>query len=361
MGKKKHKKLKRPRYRDELKAVLDSMLEGVIAVDGRGRVIHINDGARPVAHEPEGGAEGHPLADVVAVRELIAPVERVLAGGEPEAARVRRRRGMRETQFSVRVAPLSGKGGKLAGAVIVLQDVTELERLATVRQEFIANASHELKTPVTAILGLIETLVDTPDVEPATHADYLERVRDQAHRLSALVNDLLALSRLDAPGTAFAREALDLAEPVRDAFDALFAQALARDITLTAVWPRHPVLVQADREGVRQAASNLVDNAIKYTTGGGTVQVRVREAHGTGRLEVEDSGIGIAPEHQERIFERFYRVDRARSREAGGTGLGLAIVKHIVRATGGTLELDSTPGKGSRFRLGWPLAQRGKV
>jgi len=345
----------RPRYRDELRAVLDSMLEGVIAVDGRRRVIHMNEGARLLAREPPETRRRIRLEDVVDAPEVLEPVKRVLAGGEAESMRVRRPRALHAEVLQVRTAPLRGKGGKLAGAVVVFQDVSELERLATVRQEFISNASHELKTPVTAILGLVETLVDQPEVDTETHARFLVKVRDQARRLSALIGDLLTLSRLDSPDAPLAREPVDLCEPVREAFDALFTLAQARDIALTAAWPRSPVLVLADREGLRQAASNLVDNAIKYTPAGGSVQVRVTSTGRAGRLEVEDTGIGIHPAHQERIFERFYRVDRARSREAGGTGLGLAIVKHIVRATGGAIELASTPGRGSRFRLLWPL------
>ena len=349
----------RPRYRDELRAVLDSMLEGVIAVDGRGRIIHMNAGAELLACVGADDAVGRKLGAVVDLDAVRDVAERVLAGGGPEAALVRRKRGVREDVIQVRAAPLKGKGDKLAGAVIVFQDISELERLATVRQEFISNASHELKTPVTAILGLIETLVDTPDVDADTHDQFLVRIRDQARRLRALVSDLLTLSRLESPQSGFVTEPVDLTEPVRDAYEALLTLAQAKNIALTGAWPRGPVIVEADREGLRQAATNLIDNAIKYTPAGGRVAVRVLAAldlkgRPVGRLEVEDTGIGIAPADQERVFERFYRVDRARSRDAGGTGLGLAIVKHITRATGGEIELTSVPGRGSAFRLWWP-------
>lgn len=357
-GKKKAARVK-PRFRDELRAVLDGMLEGVIAVDSEGKVIHVNAGARLLLKRATEDAVGMALRKVVDEPAVREPVARVLTGGEAEDTLVRRRRGHREEVIRVRTAPLSGKRGRLAGAVIVLEDISELERLNTVRQEFISNASHELKTPVTAILGLIETLVDAPEIEPEMQQNFLVRIRDQARRLRALVGDLLTLSRLDSPDVPFTPEILDLSEPVREAFEALSPVALTKSIALRGSWPKQPLMIDADREGLRQAASNLIDNALKYTLPGGRVEVRVLATRGGdgsahAQLEVEDTGIGIALADQERVFERFYRVDRARSRDAGGTGLGLAIVKHIVRASNGTIGLSSTPGRGSCFRIAWP-------
>ena len=357
--KKKLRERVKPRFRDELRAVLDSMLEGVIAVDSEQRVTHVNEGARLLLHTSASGAVGATLRTLVDEAAVRGPVARVLAGGPAETSLVRRRRGLREEIIRVRTAPLMGKRARLAGAVIVLEDISELERLNTVRQEFISNASHELKTPVTAILGMIETLVDAPDLEPEMHQSFLTRIRDQARRLRALIDDLLTLSRLDSPDAPFACEPVDLAEPVREAFEAVAPVALTKSIALRGNWPKVPLIVEADREGLRQAASNLIENAVKYTQAGGRVEVRVlgvfdHAGRPRATLEVEDNGIGIAPADQERVFERFYRVDRGRSRDAGGTGLGLAIVKHIARATGGTIGLQSAPGRGSCFRLSWP-------
>lgn len=344
----------RPRYRDELRATLDSMLEGVLVVDCAERVLQMNDAARRLLRIRD-VVKGRRLKRVTDREEVRAAVARVLAGGAPETAQMRRRDGPRDEVIEVRTTPLKGKRGALTGAIVVLHDASELDRLARVRQEFIANVSHELKTPTTAILAMADTLVDTPDLDPATHDRFLERIRDQAQRMRAVVADLLTLSRLESPDAALAPEVLDLTEPVRDACEALAPVAAAKGVAFGVRFPDRPVRVEADREHLRQAASNLIDNAIKYTPAGGRADVAVGASRKRGWLEVRDTGIGIALDDQERIFERFFRVDRARSRDAGGTGLGLAIVKHVARASGGRVDVTSAPGRGSTFRVSWPL------
>ncbi|MEK7477616.1 MAG: ATP-binding protein [Candidatus Coatesbacteria bacterium] len=232
-----------------------------------------------------------------------------------------------------------------------------IRRLETVRQDFVANVSHELKTPVTAIRGLAETLIDDPAMDRETHRGFLAKVRDQAERLSRLVGDLLALSRVESGGAALEREALDFRDPVQDSVRALESAAGAKGIGFEAAISPEPLAVRGDREALRQVADNLLDNAVKYTPAGGRVRVVLRREAGEAVLEVIDTGPGIGPEHLGRIFERFYRVDKARSRELGGTGLGLSIVRHVALAHGGQASVESTVGQGSTFRVRLPIVQ----
>jgi two-component system phosphate regulon sensor histidine kinase PhoR len=306
--------LVRPRFRDELRAVLDSMLEGVVVVDNTGQVTHINGVARTLLELQ--GSLGQRFEEISNLKMVREPVRRVLAGGAAEAQQVRRTLGLREQVIQLRTAPLHGKKNVLAGAVVVLHDVSELDRLATIRQEFISNASHELKTPITAILAMAETLVEEPDTDPERHRHFLMRIREQARRMGSIVSDLLTLSRLESPDLGFNMEVLSLADTVREVFDTLAPLAAAKDIAFLGYWPAKPVRIECDHQWLVQAAQNLIDNAIKYTHSGGRVEVRVLarwddKGKLQGRLEVEDNGIGIAPVHQARIFERFYRVDQA--------------------------------------------------
>jgi two-component system phosphate regulon sensor histidine kinase PhoR len=203
---------------------------------------------------------------------------------------------------------------------------------------------------------MVETLIDDPGMATGQRERFLGRIEVQTLRLSALVTDLLSLSRLESPTQELERLPMDLREPVEDALNALGSSAADAGITLTRELPAEPVSIQGDREALRQAVGNLLDNAIKYTQTGGTVQLRLLLNGARARVEVQDSGIGIEPVHQQRIFERFYRVDKARSRELGGTGLGLAIVKHIALGHGGSVSLESSPGKGSTFSMEFPLS-----
>ncbi|NJL27072.1 MAG: hypothetical protein HC897_03895 [Thermoanaerobaculia bacterium] len=233
----------------------------------------------------------------------------------------------------------------------MIDDVTQLRRLETMRQDFVANVSHELKTPVTAIRGFVETLIDDPSLPSATRRRFLEKVQVQSERLSNLVTDLLSLSRLEAETGALELEPIDARDPALASLRALRGSAEAKHLAIRAELPEIPVWIMADEEILRQAITNLLDNAIKYTPEHGCVGLRLAAKGDHALIEVEDDGPGIDLRHQGRIFERFYRVDKARSREVGGTGLGLAIVKHVARAFGGTVTLDSTPGRGSIFRI----------
>jgi signal transduction histidine kinase len=234
--------------------------------------------------------------------------------------------------------------------------MSRILRLEHVRRDFIANVSHELKTPLTAITGLVDTLIEDEGMEPVKHRSFLERVRQQVFRLTSLVADLLTLARIEAQEASFRVSPVDLREPAEDLGRTLLSVAQEKRLTLELELPASPLVVSGDEEALRQIIGNLLDNAIKYTPAGGRVTLTIRPQGNRAILQVADTGIGIEPTHQARIFERFYRVDTARSRELGGTGLGLAIVKHSVMALKGEIAVESTPGVGSAFRVSLPLA-----
>lgn len=342
--------------RAKLGAILSSMVEGVVAVDREERVLHLNDVARGQLGVRAEVVEGRPVWELTRLRE----VPEVLAEAidkEAPVHRVTEAPDARERSLELHASPLRGADGSLDGAVVVIDDVTQLHRLETVRRDFVANVSHELKTPVTAIQGLLETMLDDATVEPATSRRFLEKAREQAHRLSSLINDLLSLSRLETAGETSTHEPGDLRDPVRAAVLSLQLAAESRGVAIDVDLPSAAVPIHGDGEALQDAVRNLLDNAIKYSPQGRAVTVRVRQSAESAIVEVEDRGIGIEPRHQERIFERFYRVDKARSRELGGTGLGLAIVKHVALRHGGAVSVESRPGAGSTFRI---LLPRGR-
>ncbi len=238
----------------------------------------------------------------------------------------------------------------------MIHDITELERLESVRRDFVSNVSHELKTPLTAIRGYVETLLDADPIDGPTRGRFLRKIRRQSSRLGALVSDLLILSRIES-STEPPEKILDLRSAAGEVLSLLGPASEERGLELVAEFPDEAVEVLGEEEAIRQALSNLVDNAVKYSSAGGRVVVRLQAENGRAALEVEDEGPGIAGEHLDRIFERFYRADRARSRELGGTGLGLAIVKNVARRHGGGVDVESERGRGSTFRLWLPAAE----
>lgn len=341
--------------RNQLTAILASMAEGVVAVDRNERVVHMNNIAGDLLGLKPEKVRGRPIWEVTRIPEISEALAETM-GAAPSVERAIRLPGPNDRILQLRGTPLRDGDGALAGAVLVIDDVTQLRRLETMRRDFVANVSHELKTPVTAIRGFVETLLDDPEVPAATRRRFLERVRIQGERMSRLVSDLLSLSRLEAETGALELHPLDLRETALDSFQALRPNGEAKELQLEVALPDEPVVVMAEEEVLRQAFSNLVDNAIKYTPRGGRVSLRLECKGDHVLVEVQDNGPGIDLRHQGRIFERFYRVDKARSRELGGTGLGLAIVKHVVRVLGGTVTLDSTPGRGTIFRILLPKA-----
>ncbi|MBM4016373.1 MAG: PAS domain-containing protein, partial [Planctomycetes bacterium] len=331
--------------RAKLAVVLEGLAEGVLAVDAQERLLHCNAAARRMLGLPPAAGLLRPLVELVRTPELVAALR--LEGGTPEvdgarSREVRHRSDERERVLLVRAASLPS-----GGAVAALLDVTELRRLETVRRDFVANVSHELKTPLAAMRGLVETLVDDPGMDPDRHRRFLGKLGGHVQRLADLATDLLQLARAEADAPA--RHVQDLAEPAARAVERFAGPAERKPLHLVAELA--PALALVDPLALEQVLDNLIDNALKYTPAGGRVTVRTLSEGGVGVLEVADDGPGIEAAEQARVFERFYRVDKARTRDVPGTGLGLSIVKHLVEANGGSVELDSWPGRGSTFRV----------
>jgi two-component system phosphate regulon sensor histidine kinase PhoR len=329
-------------------ALFDRMVEGLIVVDAGGRIRLANRSAE-VLFGFAGDASGKTVLEATRHHEVAAVVSRLdreleVLGHELRIDSLGSPRFLQVNALALRDAAGAGDG-----AILVFHDLTRLRQLEGVRQEFVANVSHELRTPLSLIKSATETLLDGAKDDAAALARFLQIIDKHANRLALLIDDLLLLSTLDSGGLRMNRQPLQFRETVQDAIDDLQARAVARGVTLENQVPTSFVVL-ADNDRVRQVISNLLDNAIKYGRVGGTTTVVGRHMP-DGRLEitVSDDGPGIPCDASERIFERFYRVDKARSREQGGTGLGLAIVKHVIQAHGGEVRVESEPGIGSRF------------
>jgi two-component system, OmpR family, phosphate regulon sensor histidine kinase PhoR len=336
--------------RAEMQALFDAMAEAVIAVDASGRVSRANPAAR---HIFSLGADprGIPPREVARRRDFVELVRRALRGAPvPPTELAHRGRSLLATAH-----PLPS-----GGAVLVFLDVSELRRLEDVRRDFVANASHELKTPLTAVRGYAETLLD-PDLPAPVRERFTRTVKENADRLQRIVDDLLDLSRIETGGWRVAPEIVSVAEAAREAWAEHADAAARRGARLELLVPPGSEYLEADPAALRQVLSNLFGNSLRYVRTGGRVAVSARSLSEGGRPWVEvgvaDDGSGIPSAHLPRIFERFYRADAARSREEGGTGLGLAIVKHLVEAHGGRIEAESELGVGTTVRFTLPAAE----
>jgi two-component system phosphate regulon sensor histidine kinase PhoR len=339
------------RERDEREHILAHMSDGVALIDGAGRILHANRSLAAILGAPLPPAAGTPLEEFARSPELGELLRSARAAGSPVEQEIR----LWAPRPRVVRAGATRLGGDGRDAVLlVLHDLTEIEQLNRVRQDFVANVSHELRTPLTSVRGYAETLLEGGLEDAERRSGFVRTIREQAGRLEAIVEDLLSLAQLERPGARAKREAFDLRESAERQVAALRARAERAGLTL-AVAAGEPVPVQADRGLIDQVLANLIDNAVKYTESGG-VTVRLGAAPAGAWCEVEDTGAGIPEEDLPRIFERFYRVDKARSREKGGTGLGLAIVKHVLALHGGTVTARSTLGRGSVFRFELPAA-----
>ncbi len=335
--------------RKEAAAILEGMVEGVVAFDLEGRVLFANRAAgRFLGFEPA-AVPGKPFLEVCRLPELHTFSKTVIAEGR-ETHKELSGFTPGEQVWEVVGVPLPGGGGGPRGGLMVLHDVTENKRLERLRQDFVANVSHEMKTPLTAIRGFAETLLEGALEDQANRGGFVERIKAQAERLDSLIDDTLSLARIERGEVPLNPEKLEW-EGLVKRIGETFRKAIAeRKISFeTRCEPNLPI-VQGDANLLEQAIGNLVDNAIKYNRPEGKVLLTVIRSGKNGvRVQVEDTGIGIPKEDLPRVFERFYRVDKARSRDLGGTGLGLSIVKHIVERHGGRVGCESEGGKGSRF------------
>jgi two-component system phosphate regulon sensor histidine kinase PhoR len=251
----------------------------------------------------------------------------------------------------IKSAEILGERGALVGTVVVLEDITDLKKLEKMRSQFVANVSHELKTPLTSIKGFSETLKLVKD--ESTRNKFLDIINDESERLTRLINDILTLSSIEQVKSQ-KNEEIDISYESEKVYHLLNPKAEAKNITLSLT-QKEPLFMLGDVDLYNQLLLNLVDNAIKYTRENGEVQIRIEREDTLIKVVVSDTGIGIPEKHLNRIFERFYRVDKARDRAMGGTGLGLAIVKHIVLSMGGTIEVSSEIGKGTQFVVYLPM------
>lgn len=334
----------------ELLTILAAMNEGIIATDAEQNIVVVNSAAANLLGFDQALAKGVPLWQVVRMERLIRAASDCLETGQMSTFEAGLVNG-RYLEISIRPFPADAAP---EGLVVVAHDMTQSVRYQELRKEFVANVSHELRTPLTVIKGFIETLKDGAIRDPQRSAQYLDIIERHAEQLSNLVNDLLELSRLESQPDLPRRISVDLAALARKAADMLAPAAQRKKQNLVTDIQRVPLIV-GNPDYLERAISNLVDNAIKYTPEGGRIHLATRQHDGHAIVEVSDNGLGIPAEDLPRIFERFYRVDRSRSRDMGGTGLGLSIVKHIAQSHGGSVEVESTPGQGSSFRLILPL------
>lgn len=335
-------------------ATLDEMREGLLVVDNDMRVVASNPAAHRLFNLTPGRLESQRLTELTRNPAIYSAFLDALKGNERSGVEVETHDPNRRV-FDLRVVPLSsGDGENTSGAIGVFFDITQLEKLERVRQEFLSNVSHELRTPLTAILAFVETLEAGALDDRENSQRFLSIIRKNAARMQNLIDDILELSAIEAGNVRVKAEEIELNPLINDVIMSLAAKASSRGIMVSNHVPPGAV-VFVDPRRLEQMLTNLVDNAIKFNRDGGRVTIGW-EVGARSRILVRDTGEGIPAQHLERLFERFYRVDRARSREMGGTGLGLAIVKHLARAHGGEVRVSSELGQGSTFEIDLPLA-----
>ncbi|PIQ84775.1 MAG: PAS domain-containing sensor histidine kinase [Candidatus Omnitrophica bacterium CG11_big_fil_rev_8_21_14_0_20_63_9] len=338
----------------QAEVILASMTDSVCALDREGYVVWLNPAAQRVLGWTADQVFGKRLTELLRQPELEALIAEVVTQNQPRTQELRLY-GPPERILRLQAAPCEG-GTTGAALVLVAQDVTETRRLENLRREFVANVSHELKTPLTSIKGLVETLLNGALEDPANNRRFVTLIEEDAVRLNRLIDDLLDLSRIESRALTLQLHPV----PLRPLFEQVAAtfqtQLQAGRVALTLSVPADLPPVKGDPERLRQIFINLIDNAIKFNKSAGQVEITATVEGAMARVAVRDTGSGIPTEDLPRVFERFYRVDKARSRALGGTGLGLAIVKHLVELHEGRVEAHSRPGQGSTFTVILPLA-----
>jgi two-component system phosphate regulon sensor histidine kinase PhoR len=333
-------------------AILGSMVEGVAVVNGSERLVFANQGFADILELDVPPRSGSALVEVVRQTELIEAVRHVLSG-EPRVEAEIVTGTLRQHFFAATVAAV--RAGETSGAVVVLHDITELRKLERVRRDFVANVSHEFKTPLTAIQGFSETLLAGAIDDPQNRERFLGIILEHSRRLARLTDDLLKLSQMDADRLELEIRRLSVAELIESCLETAQHRAAEKDIRVYVSHSSDLPDIAGDRRRLAEILQNLLDNATQYTLPGGRITLTAEARDADVVFTVSDTGIGIPKADQSRIFERFYRVDAARSREAGGTGLGLAIAKHLVEVHGGRIWVESEIGQGSQFNFSVPV------
>jgi len=345
--------------KDYLQTILKGMVEGVLVVDGRGRILMVNDALRRLLSLSSDVSDKMPL-EIIRNAELEGAIRKAIQDGENIALELDLNKSGEKT-IEVNVVSILPSSRRIdedsegiRGAIAVFHDITRLKQLEKIRQDFVANVSHELRTPLTTIKGYAETLLEGALKEDQAF-QFVQVIKRHTDRLTKIVEDLLMLSRIETKEFQLKMEAIPLRDFIDDVVEFVKEPAEKKKISLSRNEIPSSLAVQADRSYLEQILINLLDNAIKYTPEGGRVTVSAIERDSKDiQFSVEDNGIGIPKEDLSRIFERFYRVDKGRSKEMGGTGLGLSIVKHLVQAHGGRVWVESQPGKGSTFYFTLP-------
>lgn len=342
------------RQRNEQQTVLTSMLEGVIAINKDERIVSMNPSAARWFGSDQSKVQDRSIPEVIRNLSLQQFIVDALKSDQPREDDITVFQNG-ERVLNVKSSPLLDADQSQIGALVVFNDVTQLRRLETMRQDFVANVSHEIKTPLTAIKGFVETLQQGKVEDPVESQRFLGVVNKHVDRLSAIIEDLLSLSRIEQQNedNGLNLEATELNDVCKAAHQIVRSEAEEKNIHINLEC-NQPLKIECDPSLIEQAVVNLLDNAIKYSDNGKKVDLVARTDNGNAVIEVKDEGIGISKKHLPRLCERFYRVDKARSRNMGGTGLGLAIVKHIVQVHGGQVTIDSTFGKGSTFAIRLP-------
>jgi two-component system phosphate regulon sensor histidine kinase PhoR len=333
---------------EQLGTVLEAMVEGVIAVDRDERIVHANLAANRLLDLKAFNVVGRRAWESIRLPQIHELIRLTLNEDQEQH---RMEVDVPWTQSTVAVVASKLPGSPCPGAVLVLHDVTELRRLENLRRDFVSNVSHELKTPLTAISAYTETLLNGALDDGDFGRLFVTRIAEQSTRLNSLILDLLELGRLETEDHVDNLAAVDVNATLQSSADAHLAVAESKQLVLKTAFRDTPLLALAEPEGLRTIVDNLIGNAINYTRSGGLVTVHSRREGGWIVFEIEDNGVGIPKEFQSRIFERFFRVDRARSREVGGTGLGLSIVKHLCQRFGGNIKVNSQVGQGSTFSV----------
>jgi len=346
--------------RNRLATIFAGMVEGVIDVDQNQKILHINEAASNLLGVNISKSTGKTVWQEIRQNEIVQALDQAIKSQAVVKTQIKLfssdSDNNEESIVDIYAASLSDDSGQPIGAVVVLHDISELKSLERIRTDFVANASHELKTPITAIRGLSESVIDDKDIDSETLMHFISRIHSQSIRLSQLVGDLMALSRLEVDFEKKQFSVINMNLLVKNSVKLAEVAIEQKKQQLVLNLGKETIYVNGDRQNLSQLIDNLIDNAIKYTPENGQVSVNLSmENNTTMLLEVSDTGIGISPQFQQRVFERFYRVDKARSRSLGGTGLGLAIVKNIAEKHSGSIQLKSQPGRGSTFSYRMPI------